>query len=162
LKLTANQIAGLANSIAHAFGLKDDGGALLSFDAPPPASAPRKGIDALYTRLGIALDAKKPSKHAPAIGEMIAILVWSIRLERPTRWPPQPPPRSRDAKRALAELIELVAQGAYERTKRAERGRVFAELFVLFDLESILGITVAADEDIEEVLRRTIRAAKHR
>lgn len=160
MKLTPRQLADLANDVAHAFGLKDPNdpnGSLLSFDEPTTA----KATDAIYTRLGAALDRRRPSKHAPSLGEVLAVLVWSIRSERPTRWPAKPTghwgrPGRDGARRALRELSELVAQGAYERTKRAERGRILAILVLLFDLEPLL--EVLATDDVEETLRRVRRA----
>jgi hypothetical protein len=161
VNLAPRQVATYANAVAHALGLKDANGALLSFDEP---NSP-KVLDALYARLGTALDARRPSKHAPSIGEVIAALVWSRETASPraraTRWPPPPSARwtrpGRDGrKRALAELTELVAQGAYDRTKRAERGRVLAELLLLFDLEDLLD--VEPTNDAEAALRRVRRA----
>jgi hypothetical protein len=163
VNLGPRQVATYANAVAHALGLKDANGVLLSFDEPGSARA----LDALYTRLGTALDARMPSKHAPPIGEVIAVLVWSREnaRARAMRWPPKPAarwarPGRENTKRALAELIELVAQGAYDRTKRAERGRVVAELLLLFDLEDVLDVDPT--DDAEEALRRVRRALASR
>jgi hypothetical protein len=160
MKLAPRQLADLANDVAHALGLKDPNdpkGALLSFDEPTTATA----TDAIYAKLGAALDRRRPSKHAPSIGEVLAVLVWGLRSERPTRWPSKPTgswgrPGRDGARRALRELSELVAQGAYERTKRAERGRILAVLVLLFELEPLLEVEAA--DDLEETLRRVRRA----
>ena len=160
MKLSPRATAGLANAIAHALGLEDpsSNGAILSFDEP---RSPR-AIDALYTRLGAALDGKRPSKHAPSIGQLIAILVSSKGGGPSRHWPPPAalrPGRAKDSpRRALAELIELVAQGSFERTKRAERARVLGELLLLFDLESLLDVELEPGTDVEEALRRVRRA----
>ena len=159
MKLSPRATADLANAIAHALGLQEPNpkGAVLSFDEP---RSPR-AFDALYTRLGAALDARRPSKHAPSIGQLIAILVSSKGGGPSAQWPPAAlvPGRVKgSSRRALAELVELVAQGSFERTKRAERARVLGELLLLFDLESLLDVEIEPGTDVEEALRRVRRA----
>jgi hypothetical protein len=157
VNLASRTTADFANAIARALALVDANGAPLVFEEP---RSPR-ALDALYTRFGAALDSRRPSKHAPSIGELVAVLVWS-KGAPPTkrRWPPPPETRARrdPSRRALAELVEVVAQGSFERTKRAERGRVVAELLLLFDLESLLDVELGPTDDAEEALRRVRRA----
>jgi hypothetical protein len=157
VKLGPRATANFANTVARALGLSDANGTPLSFDEP---RSPRT-VDALYTRLGTALDSKRPSKHAPSIGELVTVLVWSKGAKAADRRWPAPPSRSarpRDATKALAELVEVVALGSFERTKRAERGRVLAELLLLFELEGLLDVEVGPSDDPEEALRRVRKA----
>lgn len=155
MKLEPRRAAEFANAIAHALGLRDVGGPL-SFDEP----ATPRALEALQIRLGKALDALRPAPHAPSIGEVVAVLAWSAPgSANPRRWPPRPSGRPRwSARRGLAELTELVAQGSFERTKRAERGRVLAQLILLFDLEGTLGLSFPASTDPEDALRKVRRA----
>jgi len=148
-------LAQFANDINHALGLGLD----------PPFAEPRttKEVDALYTRLGAALDSKKPSKAAPSIGEAITILIrdriGTTGWTRP--WPllSKTKARSAQSKRAFAELIELVEQGAYDRTKRAERSRVLAQILVIFDLDSLV-TTSSADTTMPSDLESRVDLVK--
>ncbi len=162
MKLEPRATADFANAVARALGLTDGSGAPLSFEEPRTS----KALDALLVRLGTALDARRPSKHAPSIGEIIGVLAWSREGGAGQRaWPARPPSRSGarlGAQRALAELTELVAQGSFDRTKRAERGRILAELILLFDLEALLKPPVEPTSDAEEALRRVRKALSAR
>ncbi|MBX3198824.1 MAG: hypothetical protein KF894_11860 [Labilithrix sp.] len=157
MQLDPRATAEFANAVARALGLSDATGAPLAFDEPRTPRA----LDALRLRLGTALDGRRPSKHAPSIGEVLGALVSSRDAVGRRAWPARPDPASRSrhgTQRALAELVELVAQGSFERTKRAERGRVLAELLLVFDLESLLSPPVEPTRDAEEALRRVRRA----
>ncbi|MBN9163457.1 MAG: hypothetical protein BGO98_31640 [Myxococcales bacterium 68-20] len=163
MKLEPRATADFANAVARALGLTDGSGAPLSFEEPRTS----KALDALLVRLGTALDARRPSKHAPSIGEIIGVLAWSREggAGQQRAWPARPASRSGarlGTQRALAELTELVAQGSFDRTKRAERGRILAELILLFDLESLLKPPVEPTSDAEEALRRVRKALSAR
>ncbi|MBX3221488.1 MAG: hypothetical protein KF795_13280 [Labilithrix sp.] len=156
--LEPRAVAAFATAVARALGLTDATGAPLQFEEPRTPQA----LDALRLRLGTALDARRPSKHAPSIGEVVGLLV-SRRDGSVGRraWPARPAAGSGPrlgTSRALAELVELVAQGSFERTKRAERGRVLAELLLVFELESLLSPPVEPTADAEEALRRVRKA----
>ncbi|MCW5836443.1 MAG: hypothetical protein KIS78_28850 [Labilithrix sp.] len=157
MELDPRATAEFANAVARALGLKDPEGAPLELEEP---RTPRE-LEALRLRLGTALDARRPSKHAPSIGEVVGALVRSRGGAARRAWPAATaarPGARLGTGRALAELAELVAQGSYERTKRAERGRVLAELLLVFDLEPLLSPPVEPTSDAEEALRRVRRA----
>lgn len=66
--------------------------------------------------------------------------------------------RQRVVRRALAEVDAILAQQAYARTKRAERGRLLAELLVALELEGLVGVEPTGD--VEATLRLVRRAAE--
>lgn len=145
MTLSPAEAAALATQLARAFGLVDTAGAALRFD--PPRS-PRKGVDP-RPALRAALEGVTPRRSAPSVGRALAALASSVGAARPFR-------------RALAELDQVVAQATFSRTKRAERGRVLAQLLVLFELDGALdpgpsadleGATRAARRGIERCLR---------
>lgn len=68
------------------------------------------------------------------------------------------------ARRLVAELQALFEQVAFRRTKRAERGRTFAQLVALLELEPALGVAPSKEGDDAEQhlkrIRRTLRATR--
>lgn len=90
----------------------------------------------------------RPIASAGSIGEALDALAACARSGAPVR----------RARKELAELDDLVAAATYARTKRAERGRIFALLVVVFDLVSLTG--VAIDPDDPEATLRLVRRAR--
>jgi hypothetical protein len=91
----------------------------------------------------------RPVASAASIGEVIDALVAAMRSGG----------AARRARQLLAELDDLVAAGTYARTKRAERGRIFALLLVVFDLLPLVGVDLDA-EDPEKTLKLVRRARR--
>jgi hypothetical protein len=90
----------------------------------------------------------RPVASAGSIGEVLDALAACARTGGLAR-------RSR---KQLAELDDLVAAGTYARTKRAERGRIFALILVVFDLAPLAGVDVdAADPETALKLGRRAR-----
>lgn len=65
----------------------------------------------------------------------------------------------RRVRKNLAELDDLVAAATYARTKRAERGRIFAVLLLVFDLVGLIGVDVD-EADPEKTLKLVRRARR--
>ena len=153
MKLPPGVVVAWSNTVAHALGLRGPDAEPLAF----PENG-RGSLVAVTRKLGEALDACAPSRYAPSIGALLGQLAWSTGAPVTRGWPPRPSKAARpiSPRRALAELEELVAQGAYDRTRRAERGRVLAEMLLLFDLEGFLAVKAA--DDPEDALRQVRRA----
>ncbi|HVM68998.1 MAG TPA: hypothetical protein VM204_04095 [Gaiellaceae bacterium] len=128
-----------AREIARAFGLD------LEVEAPRD----ERGREALVRGLRAALDPVRPVASAPAIGEVLAALSECAGASSAPR----------RVRRHLGELDELVAAGTYARTKRAERGRVFALLLLVFGLTSLAGVDAGA-QDPETTLKLVRRARR--
>jgi hypothetical protein len=61
---------------------------------------------------------------------------------------------------SIGEVLDALAAGAtYARTKRAERGRIFAVILLVFDLVALTGVDVDAD-DPEKTLKLVRRARR--
>ncbi|MBL8610220.1 MAG: hypothetical protein JNL38_22985 [Myxococcales bacterium] len=139
--MTAEALAELATEVAHALGLRDAGGASLSFDAQRERDPAR-----VRARLLEALHGCRPAKRAPAVGAVVKALLDAA--------------AARSAPSALlrhvAELRELVAQGGHRRTKRAERDRAFGALLVVFGLDAALGFTADPRDPLK--LTRAVEA----
>jgi hypothetical protein len=105
-------------------------GAAAAFEAP----ANEKARSLIRSRVAAILGEVRPHPAGPSLGEALAA-------------------------RNLPELSALFEQAAFRRTKRAARGRLFAELVTLFELEPLLGLAPAAG-DVEEHLRRVRRALR--
>ncbi len=95
------------------------------------------------------LEHVRPVASAGSIGEVLDALAACARTGGP----------GRRARKQLAELDDLVAAGTYARTKRAERGRIFALLLVVFDLVPLTGVAIDA-EDPETILKLVRRARR--
>lgn len=118
--------------------------------------APRDAREAAKMRERVAgeLDAIRPHADGPSVGEALRSLCDHARRG----WPE----RSRAA-RQLAELHALFEQAAFRRSKRAERGRLFAQLIVLFGLEPAAGLAPADDAiDGEAHLKHVRRSLRGR
>jgi|GEM_PF-3885481 len=141
VRLDPPRVAVFANDVAWAFGLTDTAGNRLVFDtSPKPGASGEKRARAVIAELRNVLANVRPAPRAPSIGELVAI------LEAPTATT-----TAKARRRALAELVELVAQGTHHRAKRQERGRVLAEIVLLFGLEAALGastVPVSSDADV--------------
>jgi hypothetical protein len=61
-------------------------------------------------------------------------------------------------RRALAELVELVAQGTHHRAKRQERARILGELVLLLDLEASLDVTTPPNAPVDAALVTVARS----
>jgi len=118
------------------------------------ASAPSPGSDAggterLRARVLAHMDAVRPMAGGPSLGEVLRPMVEAARRDRLDL---------ARGRRPMAELEALFEQAAFRRTKRAERGRLFAELVVLFGIEGALGVEGgAAMTDAEGHLRAVRR-----
>lgn len=123
-------LATYVSEIARAFGLEATG------------EGPRALRD-LRARLG----AVRPVASAKSIGEVLDALAECAREGGPPR----------RVRRQLAELDELVASGTFARTKRAERGRVFALLLLVFDLVHLTGASGNGDP---ATIARAVRRAR--
>ncbi len=129
-------LAVYAREVARAFGLAR------------PILEPRdeRQRKALLRDLSAALHGVRPIAAAKSIGEVLANLTASG--------------QERAVRRQLAELDDLVASATFARTKRAERGRVFALLLLVFDLVHVTG--VRAEDEPEATLRLVRRARRGR
>jgi hypothetical protein len=135
-------LAAYATELARAFGV--------DVAISEPQNERQKA--ALLARLRATLHDVRPVATAASIGEVLDALLASVRPDRAAK-----PPRH--VRRQLAELDDLVAAATYARTKRAERGRIFALLLVVFDLTSLTGID-AASADAEALLKLVRRARR--
>lgn len=125
-------IAARAEAIARALALRDGEGEPLAFaGARTPARARAHLLDALR--------GCRPARGAPAVGQVIDALLAHVAARAP---------RDR-ARRDVAELFELVAQGGHRRTKRAERERLFAHLLALFGLDAALGFPPTGEDPLK-------------
>jgi hypothetical protein len=95
------------------------------------------------------LEDVRPIASAASVGEVLDALRAAARAGG----------TARRARKLLAELEDLVAAGTYARTKRAERGRVFALLLVVFDLVALVGVDIDA-ENPEKTLKSVRRARR--
>lgn len=120
----------LALTVARALGAP--------FEATPPTRA------SAQTMLANALDAVRASGGSVSLGAVVSAMRAPGVSERAVR-------------RGLSEAEAILSQQSYSRTKRAERGRLLAELLAALELESIVGVEPTAD--LEETVRRTRRAA---
>jgi hypothetical protein len=130
-------LAAYVDEIARAFGL--DMGVI----AEPRKARERTAlIDALRARLRDV----RPIASARSVGEVLDALTAC-------------PGPGRRARKELTELDDVVAFGAYARTKRAERGRIFGLLLIVFHLVPLTGVDVDADdpETALKLLRRSRR-----
>lgn len=137
--LAPSDLALYASNLARTFG------PAIAFQEPVDARARAAVRSSVVTILGEV----RPHPDGPSLGEALSILREDARLLRPT------------AARNLAELSALFDQAAFRRTKRAERGRLFAELVVLFELEPAIGLERASC-DAEEHLRRVRRRLRNK
>lgn len=97
------------------------------------------------------LDHVRPVASAGSIGEALDALAAHARSGSPAR----------RARKQLAELDHLVAAGTYARTKRAERGRIFALLLLVFDLLPLTGVALTdTDADDPETTLKLVRRAR--
>jgi hypothetical protein len=123
-------LAAYATKLVQAFG------ASTSFDAPADARARAK----VRERVREVLAEIRPHPDGPSLAEALADLLEDARrgwLDRA------------GSTRRLAELAALFEQAAFRRTKRAERGRLFVELVVLFELEPATGLEAGAAAPID-------------
>jgi hypothetical protein len=102
--------------------------------------------DALVDDLRAHLRDVRPIASARSVGEVLDALAACPRTGRRTR-------------KTLAELEDVVAVGTYARTKRAERGRIFALLLIVFDLVPLTGVDIDA-ADPEAALKLVRRAQR--
>lgn len=130
MALEPRMLAAYASEIARAFGLD--------------ASASVTVAD-LRARL---VDVR-PVASAGSIGDALDALAAGARSGAPAR----------RVRKQLAELDDLVSAGTYARTRRAERGRVFALLLVVFDLVALTGVDLDA-KDPEKTLKLVRRARR--
>ncbi len=146
MQLTAHQASTFANELSRGFGLKDATGGVL--ELPKPRDDRR--VTDLLRRLRAALDVVRPVKTAPSVGEALGTLVTDAakkeKLSRAAR---------ASSRRNLAELDAVFEQATHGRAKRAERARLFAQLLVLFDLETTVGVAPARD------LEETLESVRH-
>jgi hypothetical protein len=138
--LDPRTLVAYANEIARAFGVD------ATVIAEPRNERQRI---ALLADLRGRLEDVRPVASAASIGEVLAALLACAREGGPTR----------RARKQLAELDDLVAAGTYARTKRAERGRIFALLLVVFDLVPLVGVEIDA-ADPEKALKLVRRARR--
>lgn len=138
-RLEPQTLAAYANEIARAFGLDTNA-----------IAAPRneRQAAALVASLHARLRQVRPVASAASIGEVLDALAECARTGGPAR----------RARKQLAELDDLVAAASYARTKRAERGRIFAVLLVVFDLVALTG--VALDVNDPETTLKAVRRAR--
>lgn len=135
--LAPELLAAYANDIVRAFG------AGASFDVPGDF----RGHAKIRERVCEVLAEIRPHPDGPSLAEALVDLLADARRGWLDRG---------GAARRLAELSALFDQAAFRRTKRAERGRLFAELVVLFQLEPATGLESAAEKasvDAEDHLR---------
>jgi hypothetical protein len=134
--LAAPDVARCATEVLRALGA-DPGDVAVPLD--------ERAIVALRARVAALLAAVQPDDAGPSVGELVTELVaqgkrgWADRTA---------------ARHAMAELRATFDRAAFRRTRRAERGRAFAQLVVLFDLEPALGAGGEAALDLEDRLRR--------
>lgn len=133
-------LAAYAAEIARAFGL----------DVSVPEPRNDRQAAALVADLRARLQEVKPVASAGSIGEVLDALAACARADAAGP--------ARRVRQHLAELEDLVAAATYARTKRAERGRVFALLLVVFDLVALTGM--ATSEDPEKTLKLVRRARR--
>jgi hypothetical protein len=139
MKLDAPALVAYAGEIARAFGIE------ATFKAAPRNDRERV---AMVRDLAARLSEVCPIAGAGSVGEALAALATS-------RSAPRGP--ARRTARQLRELEDLVGAATYARTKRAERGRIFALLLIVFDLVPLVGPEVDA-HDPEETLKNVRRA----
>ncbi len=138
MSLAPHDAAGYANDVARAFGVAS------AFEPP----ADRRAMEAMRKQVREALAEIRSRPDAPSVGEWLA----ALGLEASRGW--------RDASRArhlFAELRAVFLETSFRRTKRAQRGRLFAELVVLFELEPALGAELDPADDAEQHLKRVRR-----
>jgi hypothetical protein len=137
--LEPRTLAAYVSEIARAFGL----------DAAVTA-APRNGRQrtALVDDLRARLRDVRPVASASSVGEVLDALAACAGVGL-----------GRRARKHLAELDDVVAVGTYARTKRAERGRIFALLLIVFDLVPLTGVDIDA-VDPEAALKLLRRARR--
>lgn len=143
------ELAAYAADLSRAFGEPVD------FAQP----ADERGRKALRARLVTVLHTARPHPDGPSIAEALRPLIDDAARGQLAK--------SRSAK-MLAELQAVFIQASFRRTKRAERGRLFAQLIVVFELEAAVGIDAATVEggdgggarDTEAHLRRVRRALR--
>jgi hypothetical protein len=138
VSLAPHEAAGYANDVARAFGVAS------AFEPP----ADRRAVEAIRRQVREALAAIRSRPDEPSVGEWIA----ALGQEASRGW--------RDASRArhlLAELRAVFLETSFRRTKRAERGRLLAQLVVLFELEPALDLKLDPADDAEQHLKRVRR-----
>jgi hypothetical protein len=142
--MNASELAACAAQVLRAVGVE-----------PGAVAAPESAHAAATLRARVArlLDGVRPDAAGASLGELVSAL--TVEAER--GWPD----RAR-ARQALAELRALFDQAAFRRTKRAERGRIFAQLIVVLELEPAAGVPRDARSGLEEQLRRVRSALRER
>jgi hypothetical protein len=145
--LAPDVLASYASDIVRAFG------AARSFDIPGDMRARAQ----IRERVREVLAEIRPHPEGPSIAEALADLLEDAR--RGWRDPA-------GAAGHLAELAALFEQAAFRRTKRAERGRLFAELIVLFEIEAATGLGSGPEACIDaeahlKLVRRRLRRNAH-
>jgi hypothetical protein len=149
------EVAAYAADIARAFGSP------VTFGAP----GDERGWQLLRARLEAVLHDVRPHPDGPSLGEALRPLIDDARRGLLAK--------ARSTK-MIAELQSLFVQAVFRRTKRAERGRLFAQFVVVFGLEGALGVESNAGEggadgnaegdgaqrDAEAHLRRVRRALR--
>ena len=138
VSLAPHDAARYANDVARAFGVA------AAFEPP----GDRRAMDAIRRQVREALTEIRARPDAPSIGQWLT----ALGHETTAGW--------RDAHRArrlLAELRAVFLETSFRRTKRAERGRLLAELVVLFELEPALGMEPDPADDAEQHLKRVRR-----
>jgi len=109
-------------------------GGSASFEPPGDARA----RTTIRNRVRALLNEMRPQPDGPSVGEALADLIGDAQRGWADR---------SGASRRLAELVALFEQDAFRRTKRAERGRLLAQLVVLFELEPATGLGPAFGGD---------------
>lgn len=121
-----------------------------TFEPPRDARAAARVVDAVRAALVHGSDAR---------GLEMGPVIDQLEEERRRRWSD-----AARARRLVAELQALFDQVAFRRTKRAERGRTFAQLMALLELEPALGVAPSKEGDDAEQhlkrIRRTLRATR--
>lgn len=128
-----------ASEIARAFGL--DTAVIVE-----PRSDRQRA--ALVADLRERLHDVRPVASAASIGEVLVALAAHARIGG----------AKRRVRKQLAELEDLVTAGTYARTKRAERGRIFALLLLVFELVSLADVDI--DEEDPEITLKHVRRAR--
>jgi hypothetical protein len=141
--LAPELVAAYARDPLHGFGS--------AVEVTTPAD--RRQHEAVLRRVREALDDTRSRPGDPSLGELVAALMEESRRG----WPD-----ATHTRRQLAELGAVFQETSFRRTKRAERGRLHAELLVLFDLEQALGIARDPENDAEQHLRRVRRKLRER
>ena len=144
MTLAPTDIAAYASDVASVFGMAT------------PWTPPRDEREGAKVRASVVelLAAIRPHAKSPSVGEVLQTLCDYRRHGWPDR---------SAAARQMAELHDLFEQAAFRRTKRAQRGRLFAQLVVLFELEPAVGLGVANEvTDAEAHLRRVRRSLRGR